>query len=675
MVPNSLKTLLDPNIFSLSHIKSSIFYFSIETMMFKEWYKTECEKLSSRLKILEPLFNCQTDGAGRIAVLFKELNMNTEYIKERYEKKSREHSLTYRSAGNKLFVAKKLRSAILAYNRSIKYAPSGSKEQAMGFANRSAILFEWEAYTLAINDINLAFKGDYPANLHYKLWERLGKCYSKLHNYVEAIKAFKMGITTLQDNADLAIKQRSERTSLLSQWIKNCEEPDDVKENVIEVENKVYTVTAPKISDVNQIFPCAGKSFSIVDEPGKGRHAIATEDIRAGDVIIVEKPYTSICLQSSFETHCYGCLNRYVVSYPCQNCASVSYCSEECEQRNWLDFHQYECRYMNILIQDDVGLGHLALKMIVLTGLEKLGTIEERLKKLSDVPQDLYGVNENGCFDSTDYYCVYSLVGNSSSRSPSDLFRRSLLALFMTKMLSASDFFKDVENKDKSICLIATHLLKQIQMLPCNAHEVSEQRLAGIDYANAKLTEVGSAVYTTLSLLNHSCDPSVVRHCYDDTCVLRAIKYIKKGDPIVDNYGFIYAVEEKVSRQKHIYEQYYFTCACHACINDWPLYDALPTTPLDFQCRHCNSILSKDLGKCEQCNYIDIDVANFASTQEKFHECMESVLDSGEIKVNLHILRFLNVISRHGVLPNIQLNNCQEVAKLLFSLQGNFVQL
>ncbi len=69
-------------------------------------------------------------------------------------------------------------------------------------------------------------------------------------------------------------------------------------------------------------------------------------------------------------------------------------------------------------------------------------------------------------------------------------------------------------------------LLKHLQNLPCNAHEITEMELplagggtggtsSGSGTArDAIIHEIGAAVFGTLSLLNHSCDPNVVRHYY-----------------------------------------------------------------------------------------------------------------------------------------------------------------
>lgn len=49
--------------------------------------------------------------------------------------------------------------------------------------------------------------------------------------------------------------------------------------------------------------------------------------------------------------------------------------------------------------------------------------------------------DENKIYKSDDYLRVFSLVTNSSVRKLNDLFRRSFVAMFLTKLLSRTEFF------------------------------------------------------------------------------------------------------------------------------------------------------------------------------------------------------------------------------------------
>lgn len=67
-------------------------------------------------------------------------------------------------------------------------------------------------------------------------------------------------------------------------------------------------------------------------------------------------------------------------------------------------------------------------------------------------------------------------------------------------------------------------MLHNLQFLQFNAHEVSELDIKddGIDKATSLF--LGGAIYPTLSLFNHSCNPAIVRYILYYSINSKAIK-------------------------------------------------------------------------------------------------------------------------------------------------------
>ena len=64
------------------------------------------------------------------------------------------------------------------------------QELALGYANRSAVLFQMKEYQLCIRDITRAFNYSYPNNLMYKLFERKARCQRALKVYFYHFKLY-----------------------------------------------------------------------------------------------------------------------------------------------------------------------------------------------------------------------------------------------------------------------------------------------------------------------------------------------------------------------------------------------------------------------------------------------------------------------------------------------------
>ncbi len=130
-----------------------------------------------------------------------------------FSRKDRQESQKLRTQGNQVYQKNKLSDALEFYTRSILEAPhppppnsfllqqdivaivnntaghdannadNNHEELALGYANRSAVLFQMKEYELCIRDITRAFDNSYPNNLMYKLFERKARCLKALKDF------------------------------------------------------------------------------------------------------------------------------------------------------------------------------------------------------------------------------------------------------------------------------------------------------------------------------------------------------------------------------------------------------------------------------------------------------------------------------------------------------------
>lgn len=652
------------------------------------WYN----KIESHLKssgsysqFLEEFGNSKTDEE-RVRYLYKQPIVH-EVIKpvQKYATKSANESVSLRNVGNSFFQKKEYKKALDCYSKSVLKAPISedgepSLELALAFANRSAVLFHMKLYQSCLLDVQLALKHSYPEHLKYKLFEREGRCHFQLRHKEEAVKSFNKALSFLEKTI-LEEEKKAKITTDIQQQLMKCDNLKACKklEKTALDFNRFHEAVPCVDGEINKVFPCASESVGCRESVDMGRGIFAEQDINVGEVLIVEKPFTSVVIKDHRMTHCAHCCNRVLSPLPCQQCSGVVYCSHQCRIESWDSYHYAECKYLDAIQDAQLGLGHLALRMVIKAGDRYLSQY-----KMSE--PDPKGFNDTGVYDSNNYNTVYQLVNHSESRTTEDLLKRTISAVFLLKCLEKTAFFtENVDNEavDKQEhSYIGGHILRHIQMLPCNAHEVSELALKPGFLPQSETIEVGSAIYPMLSLFNSSCDPAVVRHSYGDKCVVRAIKNITKGQEIFDNYGALYPITERSERISRLSPQYHFECSCVPCQEDWPLYFDIPNDIPSFKCTKCPkgsvsvpSDNKTEMAKCSVCHTkqdITNKIVSFYRSGQSYRGALENVLRGEKLDEALPVLeQHLQFMFKYLCQPWRDVNDCQESIKQCYAVKAN----
>jgi SET and MYND domain-containing protein 4 len=211
-------------------------------------------------------------------------------------------STNFRKSGNECFAAKQYFDALECYNKSICFAEKETENLAIGYANRSAVYFEWQQYERCLENICLAKAANYPERLMFKLENRRLECDAR-------IKCTKRG-----NNRKL---------------------------------------TLPKLS-----YPPHSKCLHMADclelavNVKYGRHIIAKRDLKVGDVVIMEKPFQKLLLEEDKYRRCANCLiENDLTLIPCPSCTLSMYCSVQCLTAAYEKFHKYECPIIDALFK------------------------------------------------------------------------------------------------------------------------------------------------------------------------------------------------------------------------------------------------------------------------------------------------------------------------------------
>lgn len=622
-------------------------------------FSNVCDKLKNFDKQLNENFLQLTTNFDRFKFVwcigFMHTELDSLFEKASFDPKDEPKAAAFRLKGNDSYKEKKFYEALLKYNQSIRQAPvkkskkantntkeeesqeEGDNDLSMAYANRSAVFFHINEYELSLNDINTSFKFDYPIKLKQKLIERKVNCLFQLGRYKE-IPVY------LKSEASVDLNTMKDFLIKLDEIIKEEEDTTEQYRNKNKSLFQTYGNISFEIANKNNRMPNASNAITIDYSLDQGFFLKATKDIEIGDVVVDEKPYASVILGDQIETHCAECmvlLNLLKMNIAnCRQCSRVQYCSSDCERAAWKSHHQYECKYFNLLA-DDSGITHmewLALRIVLKAGLSYLKSMKPKLllheKNYENFKRDenslktLEEINEQ--YKSDAYLTVFNLITNSGLRPPKDLFRRAFVTLFMVKFLINTGYFgKPSKETADDACFIGGLILRHLQSISCNAHEVSRLKLSfkpGKAMQESAPIAIGAGIYSILSLFNHSCDPSVTRYFRGNRCQVRAIKGINKNEEIFDNYGVVFAVNEITERQEKLIGQYYFQCVCKACIEDWPKFDKLPselhTLNLKLKCNECKK-LKKPVAECADCQ---LEFDNLLLQQLAAQQSMKALL-------------------------------------------------
>ncbi|XP_076239084.1 protein-lysine N-methyltransferase SMYD4 [Calliopsis andreniformis] len=557
---------------------------------------------------ISKVFGRLSNDEDRIRTIFTDNKIKATVVetlsraKPLYRDKDANTSRARRLEGFVAATAGEREKALLLFSQAVLRAPAPGVcttidrglSLPLALLGRAEIFMALNEHALALDDLALAGEVDLPDQLKVELDRKMEEC----KRVVEANQ-----------------KSLVSRKELLER-----------KKNSRVTESKAL----PQLSGgENPELPGASALLEIQETAAAGKQAIAKKDISVGDTLVVEAPLAACLLPDYFGTHCHHCFTRLRGPIGCPNCSNVAFCSRTCRDAAIGSYHKYECKILALMIGSGMSvLSTLALRMATQNGLGKClkicqalsqrkvnkneeimeafpGTEAETEAKLSKsakrrmrrkkLRESKYGetldsekLQGNLEEDRIDLR-AYELVTHEKQRTDIDFLERSLMAAFLLKCLQIVGFFenpsKDNEPPSEQEIAVGSLLLKHLQVLQFNAHEFFETRLrTDHRFHGSKPVYLGVAVYPTVSRFNHDCYPAVTRYFVGPNIVIRAIRSLRPGDVIAENYGPIFTKKTLQERQRTLAGRYWFRCQCTACCEDWPTFDTLTNDLVRLRC-------------------------------------------------------------------------------------------
>ncbi|KAK4871558.1 hypothetical protein RN001_015682 [Aquatica leii] len=618
------------------------------TNFFTEKYKDLVNKLI--IELYEKFENT-TDVEERIKMLYPHLQCIT--ITPGIYGKSLEDAQKAKCDGNAYFTKCDNNNALNCYSVGVIKCPQHNVESrkllAILVANRSACLYDLKEYERTLNDIRYVTELKvYPEHLKYKLYHREAKCHSQIKNNQNLASAsYKLALDYLDiSTLDKTVIQKKKQEIQVA--LKNIA-------NITKIQPQI------KIDafESNPKFPGVKKSVVFDYDPKLGRFARAVANIEVGSIIVKELPHCAVLSFAFALKNCQHCTKSTDAPIPCEKCANVCFCSLRCKTAAAC-YHQYECGLHPTISESGASINCLmALRIIT---QNSVNYFESVIKNIETTPE-VHTYNN--------YACVYKLCRNEHMRKTKEYFHYTIISIYLLRLLKTSTYFNKIvpENKlTEDEVFICKLILHNLELLQFNAHEISELHeappgpLDPQDEPNFKAVYIGGGIYPTLAFFNHSCDPSIVRYNIGTEMIVKAIKPIKKGEIIYENYGPIYTNTIRSERQKNLLENYWFECTCQACDEDWPLFKDMEENVIKIPCKNSkcqnffnlNENIENPTISCDFCSTI----TNLFPYLKALAE-LENILPKAEelYKINNYekamelYLRAMNIYSKNTVPP------------------------
>ena len=329
----------------------------------------------------------------------------------------------------------------------------------------------------------------------------------------------------------------------------------------------------------SEYYESAHAAVEIKYEEGRGRYAVAAQDIDLGTVLFREKPLTQTLHPEKFGTNCQHCFKTIRGVIPCETCTWVCYCSPECRSAANETYHKYECGIINMILQSGFNVyAYMALRLVTKEGLENLLKLQPDLENKRSEKSG----SGNTYYSSKDFRNAYNLMAHEDSISDELWLLKGIVSVFLLKCLQQTDYFASLQKEDRnelheSELFVGKVLFRLLNVMPTNCHDISDFESPVLDtfVPGCKKVSLGAGLYPCLALVNHSCDPSFMRCNKGNEVICVASRKIRKGEEISENYGLMFTVKNFKERQDILKDHYKFECICKACLENWPLLDAM----------------------------------------------------------------------------------------------------
>ncbi|CAD6219145.1 GSCOCG00004825001-RA-CDS [Cotesia congregata] len=461
-----------------------------------------------------------------------------------------------------------LENIISCFNQSVAYGIHKSDISTKAYINRHTFLVDMCMYEEALKDINSVLQTDISAELRIYSYIKKIKILLALNREGEGNDLIgdllpKLQVLDIKEISKIEFGIELLKLSLevghYLMYIDSGEPSDKSAASSFKKEEKVSEVRPnqfrPAVLQRNNF-----KFIPIEDDKKKssfnsskislnyfydlGYHLVAEEDIKAGELLLVDQIFEKVIKCNERYLRCWNCTKFCWSCVPCHKCANVIFCSIPCRKAASIK-HQTECQIISVLLNhrnfyNEQSLLSLRLFIRALdefNDLENLHSCVERIKTESKSPELVIGgIDPN---EAIQYRHFYRMSRDPMDKKSKD--KHSFASVYYTYCLAATTeiFGKKIEDFKELIShpfvsFVAELLFHHAMLIDTHMIPLRQRTLCD----NARI--YGGAIIPSVSLCGNDDHPNSYQFFNQDKIVLTSMVNIKKGEIIRTNFGLNY---------------------------------------------------------------------------------------------------------------------------------------
>lgn len=512
--------------------------------------------------------------------------------------------------------------ALTAYNKAVIFAPHVEDHLSRACADRAACLLQIGDCESALRDIEQALAIDeYPFEKLFELEERRGHAFFGMRQFEKARNSFAKAISRLEDAAGFLHKKMVDRkmgelqTALASCICKIDEVSKDGNSGKFMNMKKL-----PELRGKNQSYPVLSNKVDVFNNSGRGREIFANAEVAAGDLLGVEKPLVSFLEKDYMKSNCWHCLVTLKAPIACPLCSAVKFCSQSCLDESLRTYHPSECLLTDLLVSNRISSWVLAFRAVSCRPLRHHLNVRD-------------SANSSQIFSSDDLANLLRLPFPHIATTEVEIKKRTVMTVFYLILLQMTGYFDSKDALKVTPSLSSIHEMKgkendsslseeelyiglllerTIEVTPYCTTEVCHFEMQALgDWTTGKVTPViGKTINPTLSLVSHSCYPTAARVCHQNKTLLVAQKNIRAGERITINYSAPFYAAARSERMQYLKTGYSLNCECAPCLQDWPLFDLLPSGPPGLQLPEVETLEAQNVAAFRRLSLPSVSASN-----------------------------------------------------------------